>query len=99
MGAKKPCSKLNIHHYCQRPCGLGGALGNNHKAQIRPQFGSGLFAQAAAFVVDQAITAGMMPDRSKLPERVAAYKPPSKKHRRGQIMVFRSPMFGSSGLR
>ena len=77
--------------------GVGGVLGNSHKAAY-VQTGSGLFAQALAFVVDQAITAGQMPDRYKIPVTLSAYKLPKANQKKGRIMVFRSPMFGSSAL-
>jgi len=66
--------------------GLGGILGR------KVQTGSGLFGHAIAFVIDQAISAGLQPDRYKRPVRVAA------KNKKGKTIVFRSPMFGSSAL-
>lgn len=90
--------QFGFPNHFQRGSGLGGTLGNMHRASIR-QHGSGLFGHAAAFVIEQAITAGMMPDRYKKPVTVSAYKPPKGKRKQGHIMVFQSPMFGSSALR
>jgi len=66
--------------------GVGGILGRGVV-----QTGTGLFGHAVGFIIDQAIQAGLMPDRYK--------RPVTLKHtKKGKTTVFRSPMFGSSAL-
>jgi len=66
--------------------GLGGTQGR------KVQTGSGLFGHAVAYIVEQAITAGLQPDRYKRAKTLSA------KTKKGKTTVFRSPMFGSSAL-
>jgi len=79
--------ELNCFQMCQ---GVGGIL--DHQKTVIVQKGSGAFVHALAFVIDQAIAAGQMPDRYKRPVKLSA------KTKKGKTIVFRSPMFGSSAL-